>query len=111
MTRPPFEKVAIVGVGLIGGSLGLAIRKRKIAKLVMGVVRRRLPGAQALRKNVVHGATMSLREGVRGADLVLLCSPVSTIVDQIRKLKPLLAPRAFVVDVASTKVLVHHAVI
>ncbi len=109
MTRPPFEKVAIVGVGLIGGSLGLAIRKRKLAKVVMGVVRRRLPGAQALRKNVVHGATMSLREGVRGAELVLLCSPVSTIVDQIRKLRPMLAPGALVVDVASTKVLVHHA--
>ncbi len=109
MTRPPFEKVAIVGVGLIGGSLGLAIRKRKLAKLVMGVVRRRKPGAQALRKNVVHGATMSLKEGVRGADLVLLCSPVSTILEQIRELKPLLAPGALVVDVASTKVLVHHA--
>lgn len=109
MTRPPFEKVAIVGVGLIGGSLGLAIRKRKLAKLVMGVVRRRMPGVQALRKNAVHGVTMSLKEGVRGAELVLLCAPVSTIVDQIRKLKPMLAPGALVVDVASTKVLVHHA--
>lgn len=107
--RPPFEKVAIVGVGLIGGSLGLAIRKRRLAKLVMGVVRRRQTGAQALRKRAVHGATMSLKEGVRGADLVLLCSPVSTIVRQMKTLKKFLAPGALVVDVASTKVLVDAA--
>ena len=107
--RPPFEKVAIVGVGLIGGSLGLAIRKRRLAKLVMGVVRRRKTGAEALRKKAVHGATLSLKEGVRGADLVLLCSPVSVILEQMKGLKRLLAPGALVVDVASTKVLVNHA--
>ncbi len=109
MMRAPFEKVAIVGVGLIGGSLGLAIRKRKLAKLVMGVVRVPRRAAIALRKGGVHGATMDLKEGVRDADLVLLCSPVSTILDQIKILKPLLAPGALVMDVASTKVLVDHA--
>jgi prephenate dehydrogenase len=107
--RPPFEKVAIVGVGLIGGSLGLAIRKRKLAKLVMGVVRRRQSGAQALRKKAVHGATMNLKEGVRGADLILLCSPVSATVGQMKQLAKLVEPGALLVDVASTKVLVDRA--
>jgi len=107
--RPPFEKVAIVGVGLIGGSLGLAIRKRRLAKVVMGVVRRRKTVAEVLRKRTVHGATMSLKEGVRGADLVLLCSPVSIILQQMKGLRRLLAPGALVVDVASTKVLIDHA--
>lgn len=107
--RPPFEKVAIVGVGLIGGSLGLAIKKRRLARLVMGVVRRRSTLAQALGSHAVHGATMSLKEGVRGADLVLLCSPVSTILEQMKDLGRYLAPGALVVDVASTKALVDAA--
>src|SRR5260221_12991066 len=101
-----FNKVCIVGVGLIGGSLGLAIKERKMEKLVMGVVRRRQTVAQAFRKRALHGATMSLKEGVRDADVVLLCSPVSTILQQIKILRPLLKPGVLVMDVASSKVLV-----
>ncbi len=109
MSKPSYEKIAIIGVGLIGGSLGLAIRKRKMAKLVMGVVRRRKAGAEALRRHAVHGATMSLKEGLRGADVVLLCSPVSTILQQIKEIKKYLEPNALVMDAASTKVLIDHA--
>ncbi len=104
--RPLFEKVTIVGVGLIGGSIGLAIRKRKLAKLVMGVVRQRSTVAKAFRRNALHGATMSLEEGVKGADLVILCAPVSTIIQQIKQLKKFLSPETLVIDVASSKVLV-----
>jgi prephenate dehydrogenase len=106
MAKPMFEKVTIVGVGLIGGSLGLAIRKRGLARLVMGVVRRRKSVSSALKSRAVQGATMNLREGVRGADLVLLCSPVSTILEQMKSLKKFLDPGALVIDVASTKTLI-----
>ena len=104
--KPLFDKVAIVGVGLIGGSLGLAIRKRKVAKLVMGVVRRRQTIAQAFRRRALHGATMDLKEGVRDADLVILCAPVSTIMQQMKVLRPMLKPGVRVIDVASSKLLV-----
>ena len=104
--KPLFDKVAIVGVGLIGGSLGLAIKKRKLAKLVMGVVRRRQTVAQAFQKRALHGATMNLKEGVRDADLVILCAPVSTIVQQLKILRPMLGPNTRVIDVASSKLLV-----
>jgi prephenate dehydrogenase len=109
MSKPLFDKVAIVGVGLIGGSLGLAIKKRKLAKLVMGVVHRRSTLAKAFQRHAVHGATMSLKEGVRDADIVLLCAPVSTIIEQMRVLKPLLSKKAVVMDVASSKMLVDAA--
>lgn len=109
MGKPLFNKVAIVGVGLIGGSLGLAIRRRKLARMVMGVTRSRKSAVQVLRRGAVHGATLSLKEGVRDADVVMLCSPVSTILQQIKQLKPLLKPHAIVLDVASSKALVELA--
>jgi prephenate dehydrogenase len=77
-----------------------------MATLVMGVVRRRQTVVEAFRKKALHGATMSLKEGVRDADVVLLCSPISTIVQQIKLLRPLLKPNALVMDVASSKLLV-----
>jgi len=64
---------------------------------------------QAFRKRALHGATMSLKEGVRDADIVLLCSPVATILEQMKVLRPLLKPGALVMDVASSKLLVDHA--
>ena len=72
----------------------------------MGVVRRKKTIEEAFRRQAVHGATMDLKEGVRDADVVLLCSPVSTILQQIKILKPLLKPGALVMDVASSKLLV-----
>ncbi len=109
MKKPLFSKICIVGVGLIGGSLGLAIKKRKLAKMVMGVVHRRQTIAEAFRRHALHGATMNLKEGVRDADLVILCAPVSTILQQLKILKPLLKPGARVMDVASSKLLIDHA--
>ncbi len=109
MSKPLFDKVTIVGVGLMGGSLGLAIKKKKLAKMVMGVVHHRQTIAQAFRRGALHGATMNLKEGVKHADLVILCAPVSTILQQLKVLKPWLAPNARVIDVASSKLLVDHA--
>ena len=106
MNKPLFDKVTIVGVGLIGGSLGLAIKKRKLAKLVMGVVHRRRSGLEAMKKGAVHGITMNLRTGLADADLVLLCSPVSTIVSQMKDVERFAKPGALIMDVASSKMLV-----
>ena len=72
MTKPLFDKVTIVGVGLIGGSLGLAIKKRKLAKLVMGVVHRRQTIARAFRHRALHGATF-LKTGHKTGRRSFLC--------------------------------------
>ena len=103
MRKPLFNKVAIVGVGLIGGSLGLAIKKRKIAKFVVGVVRRKETVREAFERRALDVATLSLAEGVRGADLVILCAPVSTIVKQMKALGRAVSPSAIVIDVGSSK--------
>ena len=109
MNMALFNKVCIVGVGLIGGSLGMAIKKRRLAKLVIGVVRRKKTIEQAFEKKALDVATLDLKEGVKGADLVILCGPVSVIEGQLKTLSRILDPKAIVIDVGSTKLNIEQA--
>ncbi|MBI3252990.1 MAG: prephenate dehydrogenase [Candidatus Omnitrophica bacterium] len=104
MKKPLFKKIAIVGVGLIGGSIGMAVKRRKLAGLVVGVVhhRKTIPGA--FEKKAIDVATLDLREGIKGADLVVLCAPVETIIRQLERIGPYLKRGAVVIDVGSSKV-------
>ena len=103
MKKSFFNKICIVGVGLIGGSLGMAIKKRKLAKLVVGVVRRDRTAKEAMRKKALDVATFRLKEGVRNADLVILCAPVSTIIRHLKEIAPVLKKNTLVIDVGSSK--------
>ncbi|MFH1202169.1 MAG: prephenate dehydrogenase/arogenate dehydrogenase family protein [Candidatus Omnitrophota bacterium] len=98
-----FNKVAIIGVGLIGGSLGLALRKKGLAKEVVGFFRRKKTLAAAKNKRLVTKATMSLKEAVLDADLIILATPVETIIKMIPRIKKLARNDAIVIDVGSTK--------
>ncbi|MBI4432484.1 MAG: prephenate dehydrogenase [Candidatus Omnitrophica bacterium] len=100
---PLFQQITIVGVGLIGGSLGLAIKKGGLAKVVVGVVRRRQTIDKAFQKKAVDVVTRDLREGVKSADLVILCAPVSVIARQIKAIGAYLKKGALVMDVGSSK--------
>lgn len=103
MKKPLFNKVCIVGVGLIGGSLGLAIKKRKLAKFVVGVARRKKSAIGAVQAKAVDMATLDLKEGVRDADLVILAGPIPTIISQIKTLSNCVLPNAVIIDVGSSK--------
>ena len=103
MKKPLFNKVCIIGVGLIGGSLGMAIKKRKLARWVVGVVRSDQTAKEAIQKKAVDVAVLDLKEGVKGAELVILCGPVSTIVNQLKVLAKYVNPKTLVIDVGSTK--------
>ena len=109
MSKPLFGKICIVGVGLIGGSLGLAVKKKKIANFVVGVTRRKQTAIEAAARKAVDMATLDLAEGVRDADLVILCSPVSTITKQLKEIAPYLKKSALVTDVGSSKVEIEKA--
>jgi prephenate dehydrogenase len=98
-----FGRVAIVGVGLIGGSLGMALRARGIARRVVGVGRDGERLASARRLGAIDEAALDLAAGVEGADLVVLATPVGQILDSLPRLAPCLAAGALVTDVGSTK--------
>lgn len=69
-----FRKVTLVGVGLLGGSLGMALRRRGLADEVQGFVRRASSVAECLALGVVDRCSRNLAEAVVDADLVVLCS-------------------------------------
>ena len=97
-----FNKVAIVGVGLIGGSLGLSIKKKKLANIVIGVSRHKSSLVEAVRKRAIDYGSQSLSI-IKGADLVILATPVNMIMDLAPQLAKIISKECVVIDVGSTK--------
>lgn len=98
-----FQRVAIVGLGLIGGSLGLALRKARAAQYIAGYDLGRGVSERARRARVIDDAYDSLADAVRGAELVVLATPVGTMHSLLTQIAPVLMPGCVVTDVASTK--------
>ncbi|MBX7245988.1 MAG: prephenate dehydrogenase [Candidatus Sumerlaeaceae bacterium] len=98
-----FPRIAVVGVGLLGGSLGLAARQRKLCREVIGVGRSRPALEEALRLEAVDQVSTDLAEGVADADLIILCTPVGHILDTLPQVLAAAKPGAIVTDVGSTK--------
>ncbi len=99
-----FRKAAIVGPGLIGGSMGMALRNRKLAETVVGIGRRRESLRRALDVGAVDECTMHVGEGVREADLVVLATPTAAFEAIMHEAAPQFRPEVILTDVASTKV-------
>lgn len=98
-----WRKVAILGVGLLGGSLGMALRRRRLAGEVVGWVRRETAAGESMQRGAVDRADQDLAAVVRGADLVVLCTPVGRMGEVAARLRDDLEPRAIVTDVGSVK--------
>ena len=98
-----FPKITLVGVGLLGGSVGLAVKKRGVAGRVTGFVRRVESIDECLAAGAVDEATQDVVEAVEGASLVILCTPVAGMGDIAAQIKPHLSPEAVVTDVGSVK--------
>jgi prephenate dehydrogenase len=96
-------QVTIVGLGLMGGSLAAALSTAGACRRVVGVARRpsTLATAQALR--FISWGTTDLAQGVAEADLVVLATPVSDILEKIGQIGPLLKPGCVLMDLGSTK--------
>jgi prephenate dehydrogenase len=99
---PVFGRIAIIGCGLIGGSLALAARRRWPAARVVGVDRPEVI-ATALRRQAVHAGSEDLSSAA-GADLIVLAAPVRQNIDLLQRLAGYVPGRALITDVGSTKV-------
>lgn len=100
---PFFPTVAICGVGLLGGSLGLALHQKKLTNHIVGVGRdlARLDAARSL--GVIDSCSTDIESAAAQADLIVLCSPVSTILEHIPKVFAAAREGAIITDVGSTK--------
>ncbi len=101
-----FNRVAIVGLGLIGGSIGLALHKAKAAQQVTGYDLGKGVSDRARKVGAIDQPFSSLADAVRGAELVVLATPVGAMRSLLQNLATAVSPGAVVTDVASTKVLV-----
>jgi prephenate dehydrogenase len=98
-----WETVAIVGVGLIGGSIGLALRERKLAGRVIGIGRRPESLKHAVAAGAVDETTQQLETGVSNAELVIVCTPVESVAGHVRQAARACPAGALITDAGSTK--------
>jgi prephenate dehydrogenase len=99
----PFGRVAILGVGLIGGSIGLALRSRRAAAEVIGVGRDTGSLAQAVERGAIDRATMDLHAGVEAAEVVVVCTPVNRVAEDVRRCAEATGPDVLITDAGSSK--------
>ena len=98
-----FRKIALAGVGLLGGSLGLAVKQRGLAAMVDGLVRRSASITECDKLGVVNHATRDPLRAAENADLLVLCTPLAQMGEVLRKMLPALKRGAIVTDVGSVK--------
>lgn len=98
-----YQRVALVGMGLIASSLAIALRKRKLAGKVVGCARTSKTKRVAEELNLVDEMYDTPQEAVEGADITILCTPVSTFPEIVKKIAPVLKQGSTLTDVGSVK--------
>lgn len=95
--------MAIIGLGLMGASLGLALKKGRVAGKVVGFARRAETRRKARAGKIVDIVYDRLEDAVKGSDIVVLCAPVSIIPEMVKRCQPALRENAVITDVGSAK--------
>ena len=100
---PKIGKLVVIGVGLIGGSFALALKKARAVKHVVGVGRTRKNLDSAIELGVIDEASRDAASAVADADLVLIGTPVGQMPEVMAQIAPALGPRTVITDGGSTK--------
>ncbi len=101
--QEPFARVALLGLGLMGASLGMALRLAKAATLVVGYDAGPGVAERARERGAIDCACWDVAEAVTGADLIVLAAPICAVPDLLSTMAPALAPHALVTDLGSVK--------
>ncbi len=107
MGEHPFQRVAICGPGLLGGSIALALRERMPGCELRLWARRAEPLAQARELGITQHTFEDVRAAVRGAELVILATPIGAFEELARRMMPALAKGCIITDIGSVKAYVH----
>ena len=97
------NKITIIGVGLIGGSLALALKERNLAKAVFGYGRDQTRLEEAQKSNVIDAFSTNIKEAIDEANIIVIATPVGTFKDILDQIEPLISSNVIITDVGSTK--------
>lgn len=97
-----FNKITIIGVGLIGGSFGFALKEKKPNFKIVGVDKKEII-EKAIARGAIDEGTVNLKEGIKEADIVIIATPVKTILNILTQISPFLKKGCLVTDTGSTK--------
>jgi len=100
--RPILKRVCVIGLGLMGGSLALALRRSGVVEHIVGCGREALL-RRAKEMGAIDSGLVDAAESVAECDFVFLCTPVETSIGLLARIAPMLRPSALVSDVGSTK--------
>ena len=100
---PVWEQIAILGVGLIGGSVGQAVRHRALAGRVVGIGRSEQSLELARQLGAIDEVSTDLASAVRESSLIIIATPVDRIIEQVEAIRNFAPPSALVTDAGSTK--------
>ncbi len=103
MKRPLFNRMVIIGVGLIGGSLAMASRRKGLVKEIIGVGRSTANLREAVRLKIIDSYTFDISEAVKGADLIVLSTPVGSFERLVKQMRHSLNKGAIITDAGSVK--------
>jgi len=103
MSSPRFQRLALIGCGLMGGSFALALREAGMVQTIAGFSASDTTRQRAVALKVIDQACTSVAQAVDGADLVLLAVPVGAMQTSFEAMRDALAPNALLMDVGSTK--------
>lgn len=109
-TDMQFKKVAIIGVGLIGGSIAMVLRAKGLCGHITGIGRSMENLGTAKKLGIIDSFTREIEDGVKDADLVIVAVPVLKTPEVIKQAVPFLKPGAIVTDVGSVKAAIVEAV-
>ena len=98
-----FRKLALIGIGLIGSSIALAARRQGLVEVISIATRKQETLDEARELDLGDSYTLDAAEAVRGADLVIICTPVGAYESVMRTIAPALEPGAILSDVGSVK--------
>jgi len=97
-----FNKISIIGVGLIGGSLGLALKEKHLNFKIVGIDKQKII-EKAITRGAIDEGTVNLEEGIKEADIIIIATPVKTILNILTQINPFLKKGCLVTDTGSTK--------
>ena len=101
--KKKFDKVTIIGPGLIGASLGLALKKKKVSKHILGIDKSMPNLANAIKIGAIDEKSRVINRNVSGSDIIFLCTPVSQIELLVKKIVPFVTKKTIISDVGSVK--------